>query len=919
MRSELYINGTRVDLLSEFGCAITYAISDIKKPETRNGSFSKTIKLPATSQINQLLTYIFEISYDIQTSGVVNFAPDFNPNLKASAQVFSDGLLQINGYMRLMNIIRDQADLRRMYYEVLIVGEVATIYNDMADQKLSDLDLSAYNHSYLKQVQKATWTDTNYGTGYVYPMINYGGITYNTWDVNNFYPGIYAKTIVDAIFSENGWTYSSTFLTSSFFKRLFIPFSGEKLSLTSAQVASRLFAANLSAQTSGTTTNGLYTLSPVVYDTETSDPSSQYNTGTGQFTCSTPGYHDFYTSGTVTIKADTTVTPIGAATYRAEYTLWHYRGAQLISLLIMGTGLYASSAVTYTSGQQITSGNISGFSQSILLQTGDIVYVQLRAYYTPGSATGELAVVQSSGAKFFNRITNTAVVDGGTVDMASVLPTDVRQADFLTSIFRTFNLFPEPDRTQPNRLIIETEPDFYESGDTVNWTHKLHVGMPVTITPMGALDAIRYRVKYADDTDYWNKFYKDKWKETYGEKNIDVVNDFIKNTSVNEVIFAPTPIIGTVSNDRIIPEIYTLSNSGVQSPIRSKLRLLYWGGSKATVNSWSYTSATSGTTTETTYPYSGHVDDPISPTVDLSFGVPREVYYANPYGTTSYTNNNLYNQYHAIYIDEITDRNSKILTAYFRLTPFDIFTLSFRNIVFIDGHNYRLNRIFDYDPTSESVTKVELLKVKHAPAFVSAIKVIDGTVNDPIDSTRSDYAPTFGTNVGLGDVNSTSTNVNTGRDNYISPTSVGTSVSGSTNRVGNNTYNISIFSSSGVTVCDNCRNVTVIQSNDIVIREDDVTYVNGAKISADSDWRTISTAQTIITPGRYLVSGSITITISTTELETGDKFVFKKTDSGTTTSISGGGSLIDADPTYDLTTQWQSATLEFNTTQFYIT
>ncbi len=46
---------------------------------------------------------------------------------------------------------------------------------------------------------------------------------------------------------------------------------------------------------------------------------------------------------------------------------------------------------------------------------------------------------------------------------------------------------------------------------------------------MGALDAIRYVLTESEDSDYWNKFYKDKWGEIYGQKNFDVTNDFAQS------------------------------------------------------------------------------------------------------------------------------------------------------------------------------------------------------------------------------------------------------------------------------------------------------------------------------------------------------------------------------------------------------
>lgn len=914
MRGQLFLNDTLVDLKDEIQASLTYQISDIRKPQNRNGSYSKTVTLPGTKAINKLLSGIFEIGYITETTGTTNFVPDFNPNLKCTAVYYVDGLEQFRGFMKLLDIKRSQQDIGNIEYEVWLTGEETSIFGALGETKLSDLDWSDLNHTYNKATQQATWTNTNYGSGYVYPMINYGGIPAGTWDVNNFFPATYKRDILLRIFNHAGYQWDSTFLDSDYFKHLVIPYSGDKLSISASQATNRLFSATTGSITSGVSS---LTIDPVIFNTESLDPSNQYNTATGLFTVANSGYYEFYVSGTSTMDAITTVVTSGAAGW-TQAQIVVTRGATTYFYPVGSSQIMSIGNATFTSGQIIATQTWGGWCQQLLLLTGDTVHVSISIYISNTGGSGTVGSYISAGARYMNRITNTQVVDGSSLDYSAVIPTDVRCQDYLSDTIKLYNLYVENDETIPTKLKIDTYESFYGTGSTRNWDDKLDVSQPVDIQPMGALNAHRYVLKWADDSDYWNRYYLGKFGETFGMKNYDIDNDFLKNTEKLEVMFAGTPCIGSNSHDRIIPEIYQQSNSGVQTPIKSKLRILYWGGALATTNSWTYTSYISGSSTETTYPYAGHVDNPITPTYDVNIGVPREVYYVNPYGTTQYTDDNIFNRYHRQYYDEITNPNSKILVAFFYLKPLDIYNLSFRDKIFLLGHYWRINKVIDYNPTREGVTKVELLKLKAGVSYTRTLKDLTFTKGETISR---DNAPGSGGNVSQGDLGNASMNSYSGTNIYIDSTSRGVTASGSDLRVGANCRYVDIVASSGVTILDGLSNVSVTNSNDLIVSESNTTYMNSRRIDGESNWKSITTSQTVTIPGKYYVSGTITITLDSTANNEGETFTFKKTDAGTTTTINGGGVNIDGATTTTLTSQWESKTIDYDagSTKYYIT
>jgi hypothetical protein len=109
----------------------------------------------------------------------------------------------------------------------------------------------------------------------------------------------------------------------------------------------------------------------------------------------------------------------------------------------------------------------------------------------------------------------------------------------------------------------------------------------------------------------------------------------------------------------------------------------------------------------TTYGYAGHVNDPVTPTIDINFGVPKELQFP----ATTYPTDNLFNTYHKPYLLEVTDMESKLLTCRMYLTAVDIYNLDFSKYIWINGVLFRLNKVDSFNPMDYQTTNVNLLKV----------------------------------------------------------------------------------------------------------------------------------------------------------------------------------------------------------------
>lgn len=800
MRTEILVNNQSLELREDLAMAFTYSISDIRQPEKRQTDFSKTIRIPATKLNNQIFSHIYKIDKVLNTTNYnVNFTPDFNPNLKASAKVYIDGINVFDGVIQLLDIIIIDND--NIGYEVCLFGKLSNIFYNLGEYYLHNLDLSEYDHNYTRTNQVNSWATSiikngsayvNFsggnptGEGYVYPLADYGynnGLTYKPVQL---FPAIYAKTYLDKIFDFAGFSYTSSFFDSNFFKRLIIPFNKFKTSATQAQLNARKFYVTQAQFAYSEILTGAITKSVTDYMpflNETISPAFDTNNLYSQSPYPTPfryypnvsAYYNLKTL--INAQLDlaflnvSTINGVsatsGTGTISFSVAIRHYDSStSTTNTLDTISGSLALSSISYpiTSNNPYASvGNIvlnsTGLDQTnIFLRSGDWVdfeytvtysnvsvtyYIQQQAIYFVGSFQ---ITIDELGSYFYNEPINTSIPESSSFVINTAIPVNVKQKDFFSSIIKMFNLYVDVDPTNEFNLLIEPRNDFY-TDDVVEWTGKLDTGSDLSIKPMGDLEAKRYSFTYKSDSDHYNKVYSDANNRTYGDVIFEVNNDFLKDENKNEVIFSPTPAVGSTMHNRVIPTFLKYDQNNINNNLTAitqkegqdtNIRILYYAGTKS-CNSWTFASDVTSSTTYSIYPYANHLDDPAASAIDLNFGVPLQIFFQ----TSFYTSNTLYNVYWSDLMGSITDPDSKIVTAYLDLNPTDILQLSFKKLYFIDGNYYRLNKIFDYDPLSVKVTKVEFLKVRKAVAFngqgntiipiVTTYNVIEGGQNEVRD------------------------------------------------------------------------------------------------------------------------------------------------------------------------------------------
>ncbi len=690
MRTEIWVEGKKLDMSAEISGLLTFAIDDVKNFASRQTAFSKTVVLPGTANNNAIFGNIFEIGISNDYNpAIANIGYNFNPSKSARCIIFQDFLQTFKGTIRMTEIVKDK---NRIEYEMALNGEITGLNVALSSGFLSDLDFSAYNQALTTANIIASW-DNAPGSGVYFPLIDYG--TYSTdkhnWDIRTFRPALYAKEYIDKMFTASGYRYICDLFDTARFKKIVIPHNQKKLT----KLGTTLLNATITSYTGYVFDEfgspGLELFKPV------------FSAISGTNFTGTAGNSIIQYTG-----ADTIAPAIGT-------------GGNISVNLVQGVFAVVLSLIHERSGAQTVIGQVLiGETEpnqqflfdpvTVTLQTGDLIYLQVRAddgYNNPlefdATITDAYVSVTSAG------ITTVDVNPGDTISMNDALPKNIRQVDFLLSIIRLFNLYVYESQWDDKLILMAPFVDFYD-GSAVDWTYKLNRDQPIRIRPMSELNSKIYEFRYRDDNDYYNELYRKRYNKGYGAHIFDSEFEFASQTNKLELIFAPTPMVGYVGEDKVYSTIFKRTGTDaapVEETIDSVIRILQTK-KKIGVTSWDIKDGATVMTSVTDYGYAGHLDEPNNPDNDLNFGVPEELFFDIRTGDLSKTQFNLY---WSSYMYEITDKDSKLLIAKFYLTPLDIFNLRFQRYVFVDGVLFRINKIIDYNFSNPGDCTVELLKV----------------------------------------------------------------------------------------------------------------------------------------------------------------------------------------------------------------
>lgn len=734
---QLYVNDPTtnkwltLDLMSADPIKLTLQASSIEDPLKVASAFSREFRVPNTRKNAQF----FKTAFNVNTE-------DFNPAIKIASYINDTGGTLVSGNVRLNNVIRGD-ERQAIYYDIGFFGETSDFGSVIQGRYMNQMKLIQYTHVRNYQAINNSWTTGvfpgPYGPVIRYPLVEWGYLydgstppiaitptltngfarsfttSTNALSQSQFKPAIQLKALWDAIISPStpvppstypptlgfsGYTYSSdSFMNSQIFSSMYVLMETEARAFLPAQ---QVFTANVTTPpTQSFPAFGAVT--KVFFTQEVSDPANNYDPSSSTYTAPVTGTYTFNvrSQGICYNSSGTNITNTSSGSLRLKLTT----PAGVVTWLT-----YFSANPINTFGNNLS----TEWNPTVSIATAGTT---IEAFFYVGAVTVVAGFKLNSG--HFKCTSSPSVVN-----VQSLMPGNIKVADFVKSIVDRFKLVFIPNKDRPKEFKIIPWVEWIKQGKTRDWSAFLDTSKEFKITPLWEGQTRNNVYVDAEDGDYINFNYKQSTKEVYGQLFQDSGNELLVGETRRESIFAPTPIdsIDTASASSawkrvIIPKL-SVDSQNERGPIIPKPRLLFWNGliPNNSGGAWHIKNDANANIPVIVYPLLSEFQQwPAQPSsLNLTWTWKPPVYdpafgpTANP---TALTDSTVYGKYWSQWYESVYNNYSKAVEAYFTLDYAELKDFNFNDYVWVKDAWYLVDKIQDYIVGQSTTVKVKMYKI----------------------------------------------------------------------------------------------------------------------------------------------------------------------------------------------------------------
>ena len=293
-------------------------------------------------------------------------------------------------------------------------------------------------------------------------------------------------------------------------------------------------------------------------------------------------------------------------------------------------------------------------------------------------------------------------------------------------------------------ILFTPSVSFFSDYEILDWTDKLDISKEYSIKPI-TFENKYVLFNYDDSESNLNKAYREKYGVNFGEFKLTTEYNF--NTETKKLFdkmktgIAYTPYIlswNNLYNNKLVSysfpnEIYISSTDKDNKQVKLFGAYLFYNGLKefdtdeslnlrpvhisddtdyqTAYKTYCYTQNSDTVYRVATYPELGNLYNSYFST----FGTPLHNYTVLDIPEDY---KNTYTLFWKDYLDERYNINNKVVTCYLDIKPFDYCNFKFNKFIKIDNQLYFVNKIYDYDITNNSTTKVDLITIQNINGYI---------------------------------------------------------------------------------------------------------------------------------------------------------------------------------------------------------
>ncbi len=683
---------------------LTYRFADPGELVRRLAPYSGTFTLPFTNTNNSFFGHWYKVD-------LVNAS--FDTNTAVPCRLLADGLQVLTGTLQLRSV-----SLVDDSYECNVLGGAGDLFSQMGNTKLASVLTEDFTYSPTATNVTDSWgsndiTNGGVGVGVVrVPLMDVGttptghfyadsGVSAGLYEADFLKPErmppiLNIDYVFRAIMSHFGYSLTSAFFDTTAWLDLYFstggqnggvtfrPFYGAKVGLSFDQF--------LAASQSG----GSYTANPIQLNDTTSggfyDPDGLMNNDV----------------------------PFG---FRAIGDLQAVFRVGLHIQNIAAGGVSSGNVFITNNGVEVWSQSVQvgAFSTDpdtivvydtppLTLQSGD----SLRVYWYHTNYNQGNLILKDNASTYFEFVSYASTSTGaGAVDPIAALP-DITCASFVRDLVQRFNLTLIPNPSDPLNIQLEPLSDYLGSGQTLDWTSKVDHDKPFLVKPATELRSKKVQFSDGVDKDAPNEFHQYTFGQPLGQYTFTSEDQFASGVSKNDALFGSIMATllpkadwsGTDNPYIVFPRLWS-TQDGVQSPVETKPKLMYWNGTRSTGVDTIFIGGTEKS-------FYGQVTQfQFTPVLQNALTLQWNVTSIQAQASIWIGQNvgeGFVKKYWSEYLNSVYSPNARVVDCNVNLDVRDINELSFDDRVFISGVYYRVIEVSGYTAENAS-TKVRLQKL----------------------------------------------------------------------------------------------------------------------------------------------------------------------------------------------------------------